>query len=124
MAQQLRAEGEEVALVGLLDSWAPNREVKIPFIQRLMLHHQLLLKRGLPYLWHSLQKSLEELQLQAKVRLYKICQQLSLEGHMPQLWSEAVSQVLLGGIRQQAIQSYLPKPYAGRLVLFRAIETG
>jgi thioesterase domain-containing protein len=30
--------------------------------------------------------------------------------------------VLLGGIRQQAIQSYLPKPYAGRLVLFRAIE--
>jgi len=122
MAQQLRDEGEEVALVGLLDSWAPNSEVKIPFIQRLMLHHQLLLKRGLPYLWHSLQKSLEELQLQAKVRLYKICQRLSLEGHMPQLWSEAVSQVLLGGIRHQAIQSYLPKPYAGQLVLFRAVE--
>ncbi|MBW4579359.1 MAG: amino acid adenylation domain-containing protein [Tildeniella nuda ZEHNDER 1965/U140] len=122
MAHQLTALGEEVALVGLLDAWAPNSQIALSLLQRLTLHGQLLLRLGLPYALELLQQNLEELKLQVKARLYKLREQLPFAGKVPEMLSESMQRSISGEMRQQAIQSYVPKPYAGRMVLFRATE--
>lgn len=123
MAQQLNAVGEEVALVVLMDTYAPNVQRRLSFTQRWQLHWRSLLQQGLPYLGEKVQKNLNQVRQKLFSHFYKVYQQLSLgEEQELQSFAEAAHADIRAEVREQAIQSYVPQPYAGRVVLFRAQE--
>jgi len=120
MAQQLQAAGEEVALVALFDSKAPNSVVRMPLVQRLQLHGQMLLKQGLPYLLEKAQPVIQKVQQKFFAGRGKMLQ-LSTEG-VPQTNSEEAPQDIREAVRQRASELYFPQPYSGKMVLFYAME--
>jgi thioesterase domain-containing protein/acyl carrier protein len=120
MAQQLQAEGEEVALVALFDSLAPNSLARMPLVQRLKLHGQLLLKQGLPYLLEKAQPLIKLLQQKFFARSDRQLQP-SREG-VPQTITEKAPQDIRQEVRQRASRLYFPQPYSGKMVLFYAME--
>jgi len=123
MAQQLRAVGEEVALVALFDSKAPNSHTQLSRVQRLKLHWQLLLEQGLSYPLKKLQQKTRSVQWNLFTSLYKGSQQLHLSAeNISQDFAEATQQDIREEVRQQASQSYVPQPYSGKVLLFRAME--
>lgn len=119
MAQQLQAEGEEVALVALFDSLAPNSLARMPLVQRLKLHGQLLLKQGLPYLLEKAQPLIKLLQQKFLTRTNKDSQ--PSEGIL-QTDTEKAPQDIRDEVRQRTSRLYFPQPYSGKMVLFYALE--
>jgi aspartate racemase len=123
MAQQLQAEGEEVALVALFDSMAPNSIARMPFAQRLNLHWQLFSKKGLPYLLEKIQPVINPIQQKFITPINKISQLLHLSTEdVLQTMTEKAQEDIREQVRQLASQVYFPKPYPGKMVLFRAME--
>lgn len=122
MAQQLQAAGEETALVALFDSWAPNSFAQLPLAQRLKLHWQLLLKRGLSYPLEKVHNQAQLLQRKLSASLHKVYQRLcpSVES-TPQSLTEETEDIRKE-VSEQLSRLYVPKPYFGKVVLFRAME--
>lgn len=123
MAQQLQAEGEEVALVALFDSLAPNSFARMPLTQRLKLHWKMLSKQGLPYFLEKVQPLMQSLQQKFSTKIDKVSQQSPTSAEaVPQAVSEKAQHDIRDEVRQWASKSYVPQPYSGRMVLFRAME--
>jgi thioesterase domain-containing protein len=123
MAQQLQATGEEVAIVALFDAWMSNGYAGMPVSQRLKLHLQLLSKHGLSHCTRIMQRRLQKVQQQLVAQLYRTHQQVQIRlGRLPQVVSESVQNDIRAEVREQASQSYIPQPYSGKLLLFRAAE--
>ncbi len=119
MAQQLQAAGEEVALVALFDSKAPNSLARMPLVQRLKLHGQLLLKQGLPYLLQKAQPLINSLEQKFLTRTNKDSQLIE---DILQSDTEEASQDIRDQVRKQISRLYFPQPYSGKMVLFYALE--
>ncbi|BAY10335.1 non-ribosomal peptide synthetase [Calothrix sp. NIES-2098] len=51
MAHQLQHQGQEVALLAMLDSSIPGTEQRLPFVKRIVEHFNNLLQLGPAYLW-------------------------------------------------------------------------
>ncbi len=119
MAQQLQAAGEEVALVALFDSLAPNSLARMPLVQRLKLHGQLLLKQGLPYLLEKAQPLINSLQQKFLTRTNKDSQPSE---DILQTDTEKAPQDIRQEVRQRTSRLYFPQPYSGKMVLFYALE--
>ncbi len=116
MAQQLRTAGEEVALVGLLDSWVPNSRKRLPFLQALMVHGQMLYKQGLPYLLEKIIKDPDA--WKAKIGKFLPGKREPLPAvEVPPNFDD-----VRDAMRQQADRDYIPQTYDGKAVLFRAME--
>ncbi len=99
IAQQLRAQGEEVALLCLLDSAIPGKN-QLSVQQRLQFHAKNLLNQGLPYVVDRVQARLTP----AKALI-------------------ATAEVdVRAEFRDYAFNSYQPQPYPGKAVLFRAMD--
>lgn len=116
MAQQLKAIGEEIALVAMFDSNAPNAHTQMPLVQRLKLHWQFMLKQGLSYPMEKVQR-----------KFFPILRNLSQKLHpsaesIPHNITEAAQQDIREQARLQASQSYTPQTYSGKVLLFRATE--
>ncbi|WP_421655811.1 amino acid adenylation domain-containing protein [Leptothermofonsia sp. ETS-13] len=120
MAQQLQAEGEEVALVALLDAVAPN---SLSFFKRFQIHWQMLLKQGHIYLAERWQENMQLLRRQLSSPFRKVNQHLhSIGAQISQEFASTDSEDIRQEVRDRVLQSYFPQPYTGRVVLFRATE--
>ncbi|MEG4109751.1 amino acid adenylation domain-containing protein [Microcoleus sp. S13_C5] len=96
MAHQLHLQGEEVALLCLLDSVIPGKN-KMSLSQRLALHAKKLRQQGLSYVFQKVQ-----FQTKSTSNINNVDPRLEF--------------------RDYAFNSYRPKPYPGRAILFRAID--
>jgi amino acid adenylation domain-containing protein len=121
MAQQLHAQGQRVALVALMDSFAPSGKQRsrgrVPLRHRVerslaltRLHVENLRLLG----W---QERLSYLEVKFSRLLYKIYMSV---GTSWLLAAQARRRILAAGVR--ALRNYNPKVYPGALTLFRATE--
>jgi amino acid adenylation domain-containing protein len=97
IAQQLHLQGEEVALLGLLDSAIPGK-THLLLQHRLQFHVRNLLREGLPYIVRKLQSRTQR-----------------TDAPMSNL-------DVRSEFRNYAFNSYIPQPYPGKVVLFRAMD--
>lgn len=123
MAQQLQASGEEVAIVALFDAWMSNGYAGMPTSQRLKLHVQLLSKHRLSYCTRIIQRRMQTIQQSLSAQLYQMYQQVQTWlGGLPQVVSESTQNDIRAEVRERASQTYIPQPYSGKILLFRAKE--
>ena len=133
MAQQLRAQGEAVGLLALFDTYGPGYPRYLPTttkwqqklyqVMEVTRHHwgSLRMLEGRAKLDYFLAKARK-----AKNR-YKRKVRRSFRPVMNKLFA-ATGRALpaaLAGIQSaidQAYESYTPRPYAGRVILFRALD--
>ena len=119
MAHELQAAGEEVALVAMFDSMMIR---KIPLSRRLRCHWQLLREQGVSYLRKKVRHRMEEiyriLTLPAEKRHGQV---RSAPADSSGVTIEA-QQDILDEVSVRAARSYTPRPYSGKLVLFRATD--
>lgn len=123
MAQQLQSMGEEVALVALFDSQTPRCRNYISRRQRLILHSKLLWQQGPSYVVRKAQRSLASLQQKLFTPLNQLFQRSAIVDQPLYLNQvNPLPQDIRQQVRDHAIQSYVPQPYSGRVVLFRAMD--
>lgn len=123
MAQQLQRLGEEVALVALLDSTAPIHNNNLSRRQRLLLHGKLLWQQGPSYISQKAKKGLTALQQKLSTPLNRLFQRLPIEETSLSFEpGDAMPQDIRQQVRERATQAYVPQPYSGRTILFRATE--
>ncbi|MEG4962425.1 MULTISPECIES: amino acid adenylation domain-containing protein [unclassified Microcoleus] len=96
MAHQLHLQGEEVALLCLLDSAIPGKN-KMSLSQRVALHAKKLRQEGISYVFQKLESPTKSTS--------------NINNVDPRL-----------EFRDYAFNSYRPQPYPGRAILFRAME--
>lgn len=123
MAQQLKAAGESVELVGLLDSIAPNTTVAFESIKhRLKKHLDLTFQRGPSYLVSKIHKALHH-------KIQDACQtQLAdapdastaqVPGIQDSVKEEALPDIRQN-VRHEILRGYHVQPFDGSVILFRA----
>ena len=122
MAQQLRAAGQSISFLGLLDTYAPiafqrNLIEKSP-LQRVNGHLALLkdmsFKKKLDYLTNKTKEAVHGKKDDWQIVGDELKESLSPE----QL--EALRRTV--AIHEESLLAYQPQPYAGKVTLFRAVE--
>ncbi|WP_159783482.1 amino acid adenylation domain-containing protein [Sodalinema gerasimenkoae] len=114
MAQQLQAQGQEVALLGLIDTTARTGVKHLPATSRVSGHWQKLQEEGVHYITRKLKARLGRIRYRNKARLAKIYQRFGQP--MPETLQTVAS-------REKNIQlkkQHFPQPYHGKVTLFRA----
>jgi thioesterase domain-containing protein len=121
MAQQLRAEGEEVSLLALIDSWAPAsvRALGEPDDLALMV----LFAQDMGLSWQDLEVSLEQLaQLNPPDQLARVLELAIAAGVLPHDIDGAqitrFYHVFKTNVR--AVMNYTPQPLHGRVTFLKA----
>ena len=114
-AQQLVASGETVSIVAIYDTFTPAGRKPRPFWQRLAVHAYHLVSRSdrLQYVLYGLR------------RKNKIAPPEQAEPKPPSagdVGPAAPDRIDVDPINSLAAASYNPRPYAGRVVVFRAAE--
>ena len=100
IAHQLRLQGEEVALLCLLDSAIPGKN-QLSLSQKVALHAKKLRQQGLSYVSEKIQS---KIQSTSNINTNNDYVDPRLE------------------FRNYAFNNYRPQPYPGRAILFRAID--
>ncbi len=111
MAQQLCAQGEQVALLALFDSQTPDSSLKLPWYHRGYLHLLDLLNQGSAHFFNRSWKRND--------------QNPKVLGHvLPALSGQPAAEADLRlQFRRRSFSNYKLSPYAGKTTLFRATET-
>jgi thioesterase domain-containing protein/acyl carrier protein len=123
MAQQLQADGEDVALVALFDSVTPDYLAPLPKLQRIKIHAQCLSQQGPSYALKLAKERSQLVRQKILSSLYKGHQFLQpFANDQPGAVYELNQEDIRAVMRQQVNQTYQPKPYSGQLVLFRAMD--
>jgi len=137
MAQQLQRQGQSVALLALLDSWTPDSDPRYPAGHHLPtepqpvgaeLETQLLIDflrhlrsryaKELPPLPDDFRRLGSHEKLPYILEHAQMLEQIFPEGELSQL--HRLLQVFKANV--QAMSSYVPQVYRGRIVLFQASE--
>ncbi len=122
MGQQLRAAGEEVALIALFDSWMIK---KIPLHRRVAFHLDWLSEHGLGYLFNRAQHRLERFARRLTIAGSKMSRQVRpMSKSTTQIVSLQDLERLLDEVAAEVEHSYRPRTYPGKVILFRATEQG
>lgn len=119
MAQQLEAEGEEVALIALLDSKAPNSYAQASLKHRLKKHLAIASQQGSSYLVEKIQGKLGK--FKGKVKSMAIANTPAGVQTMAQAKPKLPPDVR-EAFRSEMIRHYFLTPYKGNVILFRAME--
>ncbi len=137
MARQLKAAGEEIQVLALFDSWAPqlDDQLGVEWARSVDLSHPKAwdtlvvvrairemaeqLGRDLPALYRDLLELDEEAQISCVLKLASEAGTVLPEG------GHSIARALLAVYRAnlEAMRTYQPQPYQGDVVLFRALET-
>ncbi|MDJ0843510.1 amino acid adenylation domain-containing protein [Crocosphaera sp.] len=121
MAQQLVAANQKVALLALVDTFAPGFRSPMSWEQRVVYHKNELLELGVKnYLLQRL-KSIK-FKVEKKVKKQYLKSELLLKKETSELSPKQKSAATVA-INQQMNKIYSPQPYAGKVVLFRTTET-
>jgi amino acid adenylation domain-containing protein len=130
MAQQLRAAGEDVAFLAFFDTNGPDYPRLLPtttawrrkldwWIDRATLHVQNFQACQGRQRWQYLLEKTQRGKKQFRWKRQHLWDQI--KEHVNRIfWPDAIRQARLVGFR--AHTAYEPKPYAGRVTLFRAME--
>jgi oxalate---CoA ligase len=122
MAQQLYAQRQQIALLALFDTYAPDYLGAASRTVQYKLYH--FLQRVDFHLGNILYFKAQDKQIYLRERL-KVIQQ-RLRQHFPRFQLQGADPTLLASVPQvqeansQAIRSYVAQPYSGRITLFRA----
>lgn len=126
MARQLRQQDEQVALVALIDSYAPIAEIDYRVAESSDAHLLLKYMREVGgELGQELSASFENLQqIPEDDQLAFILEQAHAQRVLPPFISLAEVRRLLRVFRsnRKAVEVYLPQSYAGAVELFRAVD--
>ncbi|MEO0377943.1 MAG: condensation domain-containing protein, partial [Cyanobacteria bacterium P01_A01_bin.17] len=113
MAQQLKAEGEKITFVGLLDTFGPNCFKPLTLREKLIRRTRVLTRLGPKYPIKLAIKHAETSYYQIACRLYRLARR-----PLPyRLQKSTFGNALIGAERQ-----YQPQPFYGPLTLFRASD--
>ncbi len=124
MAQQLHAQGEKVALLALFDTQAPGDMKGLPWRERVCLHLGNLLQKGSTYALQKVGQRIDS----SKDRLVSIISSIYRKFDqgsgrvLPSYLQEVAQHDLRQQIRVQAVRNYVPHPYPGKVILFRAMN--
>ena len=124
MAQQLHAQGEQVVVLALIDTFDPNYDslpITMSFRNRLSFHLQTIRQLGPSYLleqtkyrWKRIKIGLERIVAKTANKIY-----VSLNRPLPQKIRYIYIREAIG----QATKNYTPQSYKGPITLFRATNT-
>ena len=123
-AQQLRAAGEEVELLVLIDGWAPGYLRRRPVVARWLA--------DMSYRWKVLHRQIERVwsghqtfaQLAARMRLVRTLRLLPMAralGLIKEIPADAPDQWMLDHFGR-ALASYEPRSYGGRALVFHSLD--
>jgi len=113
MAQQLQRQGEEVAFVGLLDTFGPGCFKPVSFQEQLTRQWRILLRFGPEYPAKMFRKRFGKGRQNVAGKIYR-----SLGLSLP---SSLLSTSIMEAAKR-AGSNYLPQVYPGQLTLFRASD--
>jgi thioesterase domain-containing protein/acyl carrier protein len=127
-AQQLRAAGQEVAIVILIQSMHPAAfrfKRSVPAVQRwwyratkrISLEQENLAQAGKGYLKERFRRSCDMIRARAAITIEKMTGKPSRDpSHLPKLYLFEILRMEHG----KALRKYTARPYSGNVVLFRA----
>jgi amino acid adenylation domain-containing protein len=121
MAQQLQAQGQEVALLALLDTCAPGSIKRVPVQKRMSHHFNSLFQLGPDYMLKKMRGKIRWLKNRAQEKLKKMSSKflkLSHPRRVPLPYASRFTYVK--EVHYQAATKYIPQAYAGRVTLFQA----
>ncbi len=122
MAHQLRAAGEEVALVGMIDSKSKDYEVQLARLSTVQTKINRRMNRFVGNTdrldWKSRVKYIHEKMTTRAIRFACMAAAALHMKHVPAFMRSAYD------INYVAVQNYTVRPYDGKLVLFRASYQG
>lgn len=116
VAQQLKAQGEAVALLVLFDTTVAAAYQPLPFYKKLQFHFQQLSQAGMPYVLNQVQRKWELVRFKIRQRY----QSSPIEHPSRSLHTKDYFALKL--LNDQLEQQYQPQPYTGQVVLFTALE--
>jgi amino acid adenylation domain-containing protein len=119
-AQQLQAQGEEVALLALFDTWDPKAYTIHPLHKRLLTHLRKFSRSPFKYLFFRLTNTNKFLKIKQKfLHLGKFNLDLSHENHQEKNEQQLnkVPEIYL-----KAQQNYIPQIYSGKVTIFKAMQ--
>ncbi|MDP8963997.1 MAG: thioesterase domain-containing protein, partial [Cyanobacteriota bacterium] len=124
MAQQLRSQGEKVGLLALLDTEAPGALKELPRTERVSRHLKNFVQKGPSY---ALEKVAPKIDSSKKQLLSIISKNYGKvdqgsERSLQRYVTEVATNDIRQQIREQAANNYVPHPYPGKVVLFRAMD--
>jgi thioesterase domain-containing protein/acyl carrier protein len=117
MARQMEQMGLSLGLVALLDTYGPNLEETLPSRDRLLAHWRSLKQQGLNYLSQKVQDMRQARWEQAQISYGRVLQHWGMR-----IPYELRYKMILAD-NSIASDAYIPKPFGGRLALFRATES-
>jgi len=117
IAQQLVAQGQQVALLALLDTYAPNAVQQLSGRERISAHWNKFLQLGPTYI---LEKIIKRLNDKLNHSLKTICCKfyLSIGQPLPNNLQDFTFQQE----NHEAASNYVPQAYPGRVTLFQAMD--
>lgn len=128
MAQQLQAQGQEVALLAMLETnnlTANPGAISFPHrlywrVQNVWFHFQNLLlaksREGSRFFMHKLQVEKTRFMTATRVMLSKLLRTISSKTALP------YPHVFVSRVNDRTYLHYIPRPYKGRIVLFRPLK--
>lgn len=115
MAVQLQEEGEEVAFLALFDTWAPGvRMKKVGLFERLRRYHR---RKEAESIFEKAFQTAVYFSMRAWQRIFP----------QPEAVPEPDTNDLQRELREahgETMRTYRPRPYPGKLTLFRAMDPG
>ena len=115
MAQQLQAQGEEVALLGLIDTTARTGVKHLPPSSRVSGHWGKFKQEGFSYITHKLKSRLGRIQYRLKAIRAEIYQ------HFSQPVPDELKSIANLETNIKIKKQHFPQPYSGKVTLFRAM---
>ncbi|AFY86256.1 thioesterase domain-containing protein [Chroococcidiopsis thermalis] len=116
IAQQLHAEGEQVAFLGLFDTFVPGSFPPVSNSERLARHWRNLFRLGAKYPLKMLRSAWLRVYNKNVCRLYQLFRIKWLN------WPYERKRRYIGICIRRAVKAYVPQVYPGQVTLFRASE--
>ena len=114
IAQQIRSQGQEVALLAMLDTCRPGYERRLSFKRRILLHINNIFRRGHKYIAHKAKGWYKQFHYNTK----QVCNHYFPTGsHV--ILPEDKKYLEISNAHKQALNTYVFRPYVGKLTLFR-----
>jgi amino acid adenylation domain-containing protein len=119
IAQQLRSQGQEVALLAILDTCRPGHKRRLSFLQRIYLHINHIAKRGPKYIYKNTKGWCKH----AKYQIQKVYQsyfhQFTDIVKTASKTPETDQYIDIVNANTQASNTYVFQPYSGKATLLR-----
>jgi amino acid adenylation domain-containing protein len=114
-AQQLLAQGEQVALLALFDTWKSKAYISYPVYQKLLIHWRQFAQSGFKYLFSSYNRRKNKSRKVQTLPPNNLMSNVSGKNH------RQLSQVTQTYLK--ARENYVPQVYSGKITLFKSMET-